>query len=224
MAAVWYKNNFYNSLTYALDKNMLTCDKLALSRGGHVLQKDIGFTVKSGGALVVMGPNGSGKTTLLRTLAGLRKPDAGTIEWLEIPIGYDPVAFRSHMHFVGHTNAVKRELTVIVNLRFFAGLFGTDSIVEAAMHFYKLTEYADMPCGTLSAGWQRRVAMARLMISDTNLWILDEPFSHLDATATTMVENMIITKCSQGGVVVMSSHIKPNIGFATTYELKAGAA
>lgn len=198
---------------------MLNCDKLALSRAGSVLLQDISFEVKSGAALVVMGANGSGKTTLLRTLADLRKPSAGSISWQDVNIAEDPVGYRGHMHFVGHSNAVKREATVRENLVFFAALFGTESVVDAAIHFYKLDNYADISCSKLSAGWLRRVAMARLMISDTHLWILDEPFSNLDSEACTMVENMIITKCSQGGVVVMASHTKPNLSFATYYTL-----
>jgi heme exporter protein A len=105
-------------------------------------------------------------------------------------------------------------------LQFFCELFGTYEVMEAAVKYLKISEFLEVECRELSAGWRRRVAIARLMLSNSYVWILDEPFVHLDSEGIERLENLITTKCAQAGMVIFSSHMKHTFPFLETLDLK----
>ncbi len=108
--------------------------------------------------------------------------------------------------YIGHANAIKPELSVYENLRFWAELRGELMLVPAALNYFEMEEIADMPCRLLSAGWQRRVALANLITTPRLVWLLDEPATHLDAHAVNLLDALIATRCKQGGMVVLATH------------------
>jgi heme exporter protein A len=185
---------------------LLSCEDIGCTRGESVIFRDVGFCLQEGALLLLKGPNGSGKTTLLRILAGLMQPEAGRVLWDGKPIenNYD---FRRDMMSIGHKSAVKLDCTVYENLAFWARMHDTELLIPAAMKFFDLNALRDVPAGQLSAGWQRRVALARLIVSPSKLWLLDEPTNFLDDDAVILAASLIESRVSQGGIVVVASHI-----------------
>lgn len=185
---------------------MLSCNQLRAIRGEKLLFDQLGFCLKPASALVLAGANGSGKSTLLRMLAGLMPPTAGQVEWQGEGVRGN-AAYMETMQYLGHQNALKPELSVYDNVQYWAALRGTEMLVPAAMQFFRLWPMGDIPTGQLSAGWQRRVALARLLAVPTLVWLLDEPASNLDAEGLEMLDGLIATRVRQGGIVILSSHI-----------------
>jgi heme exporter protein A len=185
---------------------LFSCEDLACIRGSKLLFSDVGFCLQEGALLLLKGPNGAGKTTLLRILSGLSEPDRGRILWNGEPAAgnYD---FRREVMMIGHKSAVKLDCTVYENLAFWGRIYGTMMLVPAAMKFFDLTAFRDVPASQLSAGWQRRVALARLIISPCRLWLLDEPTNFLDDEAVVLTASLIESRVSQGGIVIIASHI-----------------
>lgn len=184
---------------------MLTCHNLRAIRGERLLFDHLGFSLKPGMVLVLRGANGSGKSTLLRMLAGLIPSSAGEITWQKKPVRGN-TDYITHMQYIGHQNALKPELSVYDNVQYWAALKGTEMLAPAAMQFFDLWPMSEMPLGQLSAGWQRRVALARLLATPSLVWLLDEPSANLDAAGAEMLEGLINTRVKQGGIVVLSSH------------------
>ncbi|MDE3015583.1 MAG: heme ABC exporter ATP-binding protein CcmA [Pseudomonadota bacterium] len=185
---------------------MLSCENITCIRGDKRLFGNLGFCLAEGALLLLKGPNGSGKTSLLKILAGLLEPDSGQVLWNGEPIAHNG-RFRRDLMLIGHKSAVKLECTVHENLSFWAKLYGTEMLVPAALAFYDLGIFRDTRAGELSAGWRRRVALARLVVAPCRLWLLDEPTNFLDDAAVTLTASLIESRVQQGGIVVAASHI-----------------
>ena len=187
----------------------LVAEGLSAKRGEDLIFQDISFEIASSEALVVKGANGSGKSTLLRVLAGLLPAHSGAAKLLAAAQPVERVSEAAH--YLGHRNAMKRELTVEENLSFwqsflgdFAGGAGL-SVVEA-VEAVGLGGIAHLPFGYLSAGQQRRMAMAKLLVSWRPVWILDEPTAALDAAAETMFAGLVMAHLSRGGIAIAATH------------------
>jgi heme exporter protein A len=178
---------------------------LACRRGERLIFAGLNFTVASGGALLLTGPNGSGKSSLLRVLAGLTPAEAGIIGWDGVPLREDWTAHRLRLHFIGHLDALKPVLTVAEMLAFWAGMRGGGDLGLALAHF-RLAALADWPCRLLSQGQRRRLALARLVASPAQLWLLDEPATGLDAEAVEDLLAAISAHRAAGGRLVLSTH------------------
>jgi heme exporter protein A len=185
---------------------MFACEAITCTRGETTLFRDLGFCLQEGALLLLKGPNGAGKTSLIKILAGLLPAASGQVVWNNVPIKNNE-EFKRELMYVGHKSAVKLEATVRENLTFWASLYGTEVLVPAAMKFYDLTQFADMYASQLSAGWQRRVGLARLILAPCKLWLLDEPTNFLDDNAVVLTASLIETRVKQGGIVVVASHI-----------------
>ncbi|PWV98290.1 heme exporter protein A [Hoeflea marina] len=177
-------------------------------RGDSVVFSAVGFTLQSGRALVVTGPNGAGKSTLLRVLAGLLGADEGSFR-LTDAAGIDlPVAREAH--YLGHANAMKRELTVTENLSFWRNFLAADQpsglSVDAAIDAVGLSGVGHLPFGYLSAGQKRRIALARLLVARRPLWLLDEPTAALDAKADSMFAGLVTAHLERGGMAIAATH------------------
>jgi heme exporter protein A len=191
---------------------------LACRRGERLVFAALAFAVPPGGALMLTGPNGSGKSSLLRLIAGLSRPEAGSLSWDGVPIRDDPAAHRARLHFIGHQDAVKPALAVGETLRFWAGMHGGAAVAPALAHF-RLEALADWPCRHLSAGQRRRLALARLLASPAPLWLLDEPTTGLDAEAQANLLAAIAAHRREGGRVVLSTHAELAIAGAAVLSL-----
>jgi heme exporter protein A len=206
----------------------LTADEIACRRGERLVFRGVSFRLAAGGALVLTGANGSGKTSLLRLLATLLTPDAGRLLWGSLPIEAETHAYRKHLHYVGHQDAVKPGLTPYETLAFWAALRGAEArrnapAIEAALAAFALDTIADWPCRWLSAGQRRRVALARLVATRASVWLLDEPTTGLDADNLLRFERVIAEHRGRGGRVVIASHTPVAVDPAAFLSLDAFA-
>ncbi|MCD7108305.1 heme ABC exporter ATP-binding protein CcmA [Rhizobium sp. DKSPLA3] len=205
----------------------LRVDGLGASRGEDPIFRAICLVLDAGGALLVTGRNGTGKSTFLRTLAGLHPADSGTILLEGIA---DPTApVRESLHYLGHRNAMKRDLTVAENLVFWARFSGrpgeTDPTVppDAALATVGLGGLGHLPFGYLSAGQQRRAALARLLVAHRPVWLMDEPTAALDTASERMVEALIAGHRAAGGIVIAATHQALDVPGAQTLTMSGFA-
>lgn len=185
----------------------LTVSSLAAVRGETRLFTDLSFVLEPGQLLFIQGSNGCGKTSLLYILAGLRRPEAGSITWAGTDINRLGKQFHQQLCFVGHQNGVKAELTVWENIDGFQALkMEKSGNIQAIIDAIGLAGYEDNLAYQLSSGQQRRLALSRLFFSQQPLWILDEPFSSLDKASIRLFESLLMTHRQAGGMVILTSH------------------
>lgn len=184
---------------------MFIADRISYVFGERPIFKGLGFCLQPGALLLLKGANGSGKTTLIKILSGLLPAETGDVTWNDAPIrgNHD---FKRELMLVGHKSAVKLDATVQENLDFWGRLYGTMTLVGAAMRFYELERFKDTKARELSAGWQRRLALARLIVVPCKLWMLDEPTNFLDEEGVLLTANLIEARVKQGGIVIAASH------------------
>lgn len=188
----------------------LTAESLSVRRGDDLLFSNVSFSLTAGEALVVTGRNGSGKSTLLLTVAGLIRPEEGKVR-LEVAGRESDNRASEASHYLGHRNAMKPELTVRENLSFWKtwlGDFhgGSSLAIEEAAEAIGLSGITHLPYGYLSAGQQRRFAMAKLLVAYRPIWILDEPTAALDASADKLFADLVLAHLSKGGMVLAATH------------------
>jgi len=192
-----------------MENGLLEIRALACERGDRQLFSDLSFSLQAGELLHVHGPNGSGKTTLLRAIAGLVLQERGEILWNGESSGKEKDAFNRELLYLGHHYGLKFELTGYENLKVFANLSGAEireHEVEAALRRFGLAHCVELPVKMLSQGQKRRVALARLLLQSSKLWILDEPFVALDAAAVELLLEVIKTHVANGGMVILTTH------------------
>ncbi|MDG3088751.1 cytochrome c biogenesis heme-transporting ATPase CcmA [Vibrio hannami] len=188
---------------------MLEVSNLTAIRDERVLFEDLSFTVNSGEIVQIEGRNGTGKTTMLRIIAGLGDKDGGEVFWKQLSTQADRDAFHQDLLFLGHQTGVKRELTGFENLSFYQSIHQKHSDKEVlwqALAQVGLAGREDVPVAQLSAGQQRRVALARLWISEQPLWILDEPLTAIDKQGVKVLENLFLEHAEKGGIVLLTTH------------------
>jgi heme exporter protein A len=200
----------------------LIAEALTSTRGGRSLFSGLSFAVEGGEALLLTGPNGAGKTTLIRILAGLLAPSAGAVR---LDGGDAELSVGEQCHYVGHLNALKAGLTVEENAGFWcrylrAGPMPAADRVETALAAFGLAELGDIPAAYLSAGQKRRLGLARLLLVERPLWLLDEPTVSLDQSAQELLAAAVGAHLAAGGLVVAATHVP--LGFAAARELSLG--
>ncbi len=198
----------------------LNAQGLAARRGEDLLFSDISFNLTAGDSLILTGRNGSGKSTLLRAVAGLLHLDAGRITWTGPGDKSRPAEV---CHYLGHRNAMKPEMTVAENLSFWKTFFGdftggTGASVPEAAEMVGLGGITHLPFGYLSAGQQRRMAFAKLLVAHRPVWILDEPTAALDSRAEQTFTDLIKRHLQAGGLLLAATH-QP-LGLENTQELR----
>jgi heme exporter protein A len=191
------------TLTAVLEGLALACE-----RDWRLLFEGLNLSVNPGDMLKVCGPNGAGKTSLLRMLCGLLPPSAGEVHFEGQPLPGAARALAANVLWLGHAPAVTLSLTPRENLAALCALGApaTPRAIDAALAEMGLGGFEGQPCHSLSAGQARRVALARLHLNPPSLWLLDEPFTALDAATLVRLEAHLAAHCERGGMVVFTAH------------------
>jgi heme exporter protein A len=191
-----------------MSEPLLQAVDLQCERDDRLLFRNLSFSILPGTITRVEGANGSGKTTLLRILAGLNGAWSGELRWRGQSIAHQQEDFLRNMLYLGHRPGIKSLLTPAENLR--ALMAGrqpvADRVLRQALQGTGLAGFEDVPCRNLSAGQQRRVALARLLIADEPLWLLDEVFTAIDASGVAAIEALLQQRAAEGGAVVVTTH------------------
>jgi heme exporter protein A len=191
----------------------LEASDLSIERGGRILFARVSFAIEAGASLTVTGPNGAGKSSLLRALAGLLPLRQGRIQWL--PSSDERLAEKAH--YIGHSDALKGSLTAVENVNLWAAMLGAGSIAlsaQAALATLGLAHVADLPAAYLSAGQKRRVALARLLVAERPVWLLDEPSTALDLASLTLCQKIMASHLGKGGMIIAATHAPLGLGGA----------
>ena len=184
-----------------LKVNNLSCEK-----GYNLLFENLSFEINSGEALKVSGPNGSGKTSLLRIIAGLSSFDSGSVDYDSHKLNSEK--YKLNLLYLGHLAALSPELSCIENLKYSSllGSLNSELDLSEALSQVGLEKYENDFVGTLSAGQKKRVALSLLFITQSKVWLLDEPFSALDSKAIKIFEKTIEDHCRHGGMCILTTH------------------
>ena len=184
---------------------MLHAENLACRRGERVVFAGLSFKVEPGAAVLLTGANGAGKSTLLRLLAGLLAPAEGRLLWQGADAFADRAAHAGRLRYLSHADALKPALTARENLGFFARLWGGDA--GAALDELGLAPLAELPARVLSSGQKRRLALARLALAPSAIWLLDEPTVGLDAASVERLGALLARHRAAGGMVLAATHL-----------------
>lgn len=177
---------------------MLEARELLCERDERTLFSGLSFTLNAGEWVQITGSNGAGKTTLLRLLTGLSRPDAGDVLWQGQPLHQVRDSYHQNLLWIGHQPGIKTRLTALENLHFIIAMaipHTSGSLAQAG-----LAGFEDIPVNQLSAGQQRRVALARLWLTRATLWILDEPFTAIDVNGVDRLTKRMAQHTEQGGL------------------------
>ncbi|MDY5106660.1 MAG: cytochrome c biogenesis heme-transporting ATPase CcmA [Actinobacillus minor] len=189
--------------------NQLSIERVACEKGDTRLFEACSFNVSEGDLVQIEGHNGIGKTSLLRILTGLSLPVEGDVLWNGTKIQKCREEYNQILFYLGHYPGIKSELTPWENLRFYQKLQNlplNDELLWEALERVSLIGREDLPCSHLSAGQQRRVALAKLWLTQQKLWILDEPFTAIDKKGVSDLIHLFEKHCEQGGMIIFTSH------------------
>ena len=185
----------------------LSATGLTLFRGDRCLFEDISFALEPGQLLQLEGPNGSGKTSLLKAIVGMLELESGIVNWDGDPVLVQRQSFHGSLVWRAHRVGFKADLTLVENLRFEAALRPQVAAdIEDILERVDVARLKRLPLRSLSAGQQRRVALARMLLADVPLWLMDEPYTNLDRDGTSLVAGVVNEHLAGGGLCVMAVH------------------
>ena len=189
----------------------LIVNNLSCQRGYKLLFENLSFELNSGEVLKVSGPNGSGKTSLMKILAGLSSFETGSIDYGDTKINSE--RYNLDFLYLGHLAALSPELSCLENLKYTMRL-GNDNLdldFSDALEKVGLKKFENELVGKLSAGQKKRIALSLLFITQSKVWLLDEPFSALDSKAIKIIETRVEDHCNSGGICILTTHQECNI-------------
>ena len=189
----------------------LIVSDLTCQRGYNELFSNLSFELNSGEILKISGANGSGKTSLLKILAGLNSAESGKLSVNNKKVGsYD---YQSDIFYLGHLPALSPELHCKENLDYLTQLNNSSSDLEIseALTSVGLKNFEYEYAANLSAGQKRRIVLSALFMSQAKVWLLDEPFTALDADGINVIETKITKHCDGGGICILTTHQKCNL-------------
>lgn len=189
----------------SLEATDVGCDRV-----GDPVVRGVSFKLRPGNAIQLFGPNGAGKSSLLSMFAGLIESAEGDIEWhLENETSLKP--FDGSVFFLGHETSLKLALTAEENLKFWAAMYGVrkslrEARIRTALAVVGASEFSGVRTMRLSAGQRRRVDLARAVIADRPVWLMDEPAAAIDTDGVTVISQMISGHMKRGGIAIVATH------------------
>ena len=190
-------------------QNYLRAQQLHATRGRKTVFEKFDIDIRSGDIVQVLGANGSGKSTLLRIIASLAAPDEGAVLWNDRDIHREATdEFRHASLYIGHKSGLSGDQTANENLELFRRINSKRATLTAREALKKVAYSAspDVFINKVSAGQQQRVALAKLLTVEAPVWLLDEPFTALDKEGKHLIETLINTHCSNGGIALVATH------------------
>ena len=186
----------------------LRVDQVHVWRGDRHVLKGVSLELKPKELMHISGPNGTGKTTLLRVVSGLLRPEQGSVAWYGQSIAGVRLDYQCALAYASHEPALKGDLTPLENLRFMVGLRRPVTRAELKLTLERtgVGACADLPVRVLSAGQRRRVVMARVLATQAVLWLLDEPFTNLDAAGSALLGVLLAEHVNSGGMALVVAH------------------
>ena len=199
---------------------LIRTENLCFERDEIKVIDPVNLELNSGDLLQVEGCNGSGKTTLLRLLTTAIKPTSGRIFYQGKKLSDCRYEYCSNIIFIGHQIALKERLTPVENLNWLSPIGLSQDSINRALDLVGLRDFETAPSWSLSAGQKRRVALARLIVSNAKIWFLDEPFTAIDTQGIGLMRQLIDDHVSKGGAVVFSTHQSVDMKNVRRYSLK----
>jgi len=189
-----------------LELKNITCE-----RGNRQLFEKLEFALAVGHAIHIRGENGSGKSSLLKIIALLNHPQQGEIFWQGESVYKFPESYVDELLYLGHKGGINLQLTAVQNLNWYLAIQGkADSACnEQYSDVFKLLGlygFEDIPARQLSAGQRRKILLARLILQEKKIWLLDEPLVSLDSQTIKTLEDLMNRHLEQGGLIIFSSH------------------
>ncbi|MCP5160379.1 MAG: cytochrome c biogenesis heme-transporting ATPase CcmA [Hahellaceae bacterium] len=187
---------------------LLQAKNLFCERDDRILFEHLDFELNAGDIVQIEGANGAGKTTLLRILAGLSQAYEGRLLWKSQPLEENRTDYFSNLLYLGHKPGVKSVLSPLENLVSWMGIRRAPDLqaILDALRKVGLYGYEEVPCHSLSAGQNRRVALARLFLSTEAVWILDEAFTAIDLQGVANLEALMVERAKAGGAIILTTH------------------
>jgi heme exporter protein A len=185
----------------------IAVENLSRRFGRREVLRDVGLELSPGAFLLLLGANGAGKTTLLRILAALLPPSSGRAEVAGHDVRTEPTAVRRAVGYVGHVPLLYRDLTATENLRFYADMYGLPDPAGRAAEMLdrvELRRRSHDTAGELSRGMRQRLAIARALLHDPSVLLLDEPYGGLDDRAATVLDGILDEHVGRTTVVLVT--------------------
>jgi heme exporter protein A len=183
--------------------NSATCYK-----NNNLIFSDVSISYNDGDIGIIMGPNGCGKTTLIRSICGIQGLDEGQVSLDKIDIKHHDNNYMDKIIYIGHKNSLNNDFSVYENLEYLSAFDSSSKInkINEAMKYFDIYKYRNYMVSEISEGNKKKVSLARLLISQKKVWILDEPLSYLDDTAVNIFTNLVLNHQKKGGITIASTH------------------
>ncbi|MEM9098158.1 MAG: heme ABC exporter ATP-binding protein CcmA [Pseudomonadota bacterium] len=199
----------------------LEISNLACRRAGRLVFTDLNLRLNPGEVALLRGPNGVGKSTLLRVLSGLLPPISGQVRLGDRDLGQDRAAYQEKIAYAGHLDAIKPALSIIDNLALWSAISGAPGLpIPLILQRFGLDRISDRRVAECSAGQKRRLGLARLLVAERPLWLLDEPTVSLDQSAKAQIAELVREHLAKGGLALIASHEDLGLGQIKTLEME----
>ena len=193
---------------------MLLINNLSFSRNGNLIFEDLNLSLSNRSITQIRGKNGSGKTTLLQLVLNFLEYNAGEIFWEGKNIKKNIFNFYNQTTFIMDHNTCARQLTVLDNISFWSGLSSsqlTKNEIILLLETFNIQNYQNTKTMYLSSGEIKKLELLRLILEQKKLWILDEPYNHLDDLSIEILNQTFIDHTNKDGIILFTSHLNPII-------------
>ncbi|MDQ1145099.1 heme exporter protein A [Bacillus sp. SORGH_AS 510] len=188
---------------------MIEIKNLTKQADNKLILRGIDLSIKKGETVAILGPNGAGKSTLLKVLATLIKPTSGLVKINSLDLKKDHIEIKKVLGYLPHSSLLYDHYSPLENLVFFGNVYGVKNVEEQAMKLVKevgLSFFLNEPVKNFSRGMIQRIAIARAIIHDPEVLLLDEPHTGLDQGAITILNNVILSMRERGATTLMVTH------------------
>ena len=201
---------------------MLLINNLSFSRNKTKIFENLNLSLNNKGMMQIKGKNGSGKTTFLKVILNILEPESGEIIWKGKNIKKNIFDFYNQTTFIMDNNTSTRELSVQDNINFWKGLSSSKLNNDEIFKLLKkldIDQYYKTRVMLLSSGERKKLELLRLILEQKKLWVLDEPFNHLDDLSIEILNQTFLDHINSDGMILFASHFDPNISNLETLEL-----